>query len=1047
MPKVKLLPQRFFFKSKDGDFAILSCKLLDGDVESHPVYKSLTIKGNGIANFKLNSRVDCIIESLDEPGYPYSYKFIGFPEFTKKQGKYALSQKQELQELRRIMTERQAKSCNEAYPHFVSMVLNGEEDKLDYNNIKYVKTALLPKYIQKIKDDNNRIEYMPEAAKWGIEADGDLNKIVARYKSLDEFVADIEANPYKLMMGLLDWWYGRADKQIMRHSPDLACSLIRAEAACTYLLKRNEDTGNTRIDASALFNQFINLCPESASYIYEAVTTSPLLHYEPERKYVSLKSTYLAECHVADVLKKKIANPHYYPMDWQKFTTVDGLSLTDEQSKILELACKQDVAMLTGSAGCVDCDTEFFTGTGWKRIADYQDGDMVLQYNKDGTAELVNPIQYIKKPCDYLWHFETPHSINQTVCEDHRIIYTWQYYEGLHETNVLALKEKSDNNINWGGKFITQFYHFGSGMSLTNEQIRVMIAVMADGRYSTWKNPNSTSTHCRIRLKKERKILRLRKLLSEAKIEYSEMVDKFGVTIFRFYAPERRKVYGDEWWNVNKHQAKIIEEEVVHWDGEIIKSRVNKIEKPCFRTTEKHSADYIQYIFTINGWQSTIVDNSKSQSKKGQKPTYKVTTKLNKYSALCFDNRDIKKKTKFIKVPTEDGYKYCFTVPSHMLVLRRKDCIFITGNCGKTASIRAVVEMLDRNNYTYTLLGPTGISVKRLRQETNRQASTVHMSLLSEDNYGDYVIIDEASQISVDLLSSLFNKINDRTKLIFIADPSQLASISCGNVVRDMLDSGIVPVANLTKVFRYNTSGIITIATDVRNGDSSHLTDTFTDYKFVEIDTLPIKQIEQEYAALLADGYKQDEILILSPFNKGDCGSLVINNYIQSKFNPNPPTDVGWTINGVEVKFRIGDKVLNKKNEYHMPLWDSDDTAFVANGDMGRVVDVEPDEKEPYMVVRFDCGDCMVDKAHIGKMLLGYCISVHSSQGCQARAVIVVVDSSHSRMISRNLLYTAVSRAQERLVVIGDMGAIKAGLRVQEEKNRDTYLKELLGGR
>lgn len=717
MPKVKLLPQRFFFKSKDGDFAILSCKLLEGDVEAHPVYKSLTIKGNGLANFKLNSRVDCIIESANEQGYPYSYKFIGFPEFDKKQGKYALSQRQELQVLRSIMTERQANSCNDAYPHFVSMVLNGEEDKLDYNNIKYVKTALLPRYIQKIKDRNNRIEFIPDAAKWGIETDGDLNKIAAKYPSLDEFVADIEANPYKLMMGLLDWGYGRADKQIMRHSPDLACSLIRAEAACTYLLKRNEDDGNTRIGASVLFNQFVNLCPESANYIYEAVTTSPLFHYEPERKYVSLKSTYLAECYVAEVLKKKIANPHYYPMDWQKFTTVDGLSLTDEQSKILELACKQDVAMLT--------------------------------------------------------------------------------------------------------------------------------------------------------------------------------------------AP---------------------------------------------------------------------------------------------------------------------------------------------GGAGKTSSMKAVIQMLEANNYSYTLLAPTGVASKRLSEATGRQASTIHMFLLTESCAGDYVIIEEASMCAVDLLSALFNKLNDRTKLIFIADSSQLASISCGNVVRDMLDSGIVPVANLTKVFRYNTSGIITIATDVRNGESSHLTDAFTDYKFVEIDTLPIKQIEREYAALLAEGYKQDDILILSPFNKGDCGSLVINNYIQSKFNSNPETGVGWTNNGIDIDFRIGDKVINKKNEYHMPLWDSDDTAFVANGDMGRVVDVESDEKELYMVVRFDCGDCMVDKAHIGKMLLGYTISVHSAQGSQAKAVIVVMDKSHSSLLSRNLCYTAVSRAQERLVVIGDTEAIKAGLRVQEERNRDTYLKELLGG-
>ena len=717
MPKAKLLPQRFLYRDTKTDFAILSCKLVNpvAGIETHPVYHNLTLKGANIANFELNRRIDCIIEPIIDEKHPYSYKFISFGSFEAKGGKFKLTEKQELQALRSLMTNRQAESCHAAYPHFVSMVLNGEQAQIDPSKIKYVKNVLLSRYIAKIKSINNRIAFMEEAAKWSIESDENLNKIAARYGNIDEFKEDIEQNPYNVLINVLDWGWTRADKAVMKCAPSLACSLNRAEAACVYLLKRNEDGGNTRIGTSELFDQFVSICHESVSYIYEAVTTSSKIYYEPERKYVSRKSTYLAECHVAEIVKKKIANPHYSPMDWQKFTSVDGLDLTDEQTQILEMACKQDVMMLT--------------------------------------------------------------------------------------------------------------------------------------------------------------------------------------------AP---------------------------------------------------------------------------------------------------------------------------------------------GGAGKTSSMKAVIQMLEANNYSHTLLAPTGVASKRLSEATGRQASTVHMFLLTETMVGDYVIIEESSMCAVDLLSALFNRLNDTTKLIFIADPSQLASISCGNVVRDLLDSGIVPVCNLTKVFRYNTSGIITIATDVRNGDSSHLTDAFTDYKFVEIDTLPIKQIEREYAALLASGYGQDDILILSPFNKGQCGSLVINNYIQDKFNQNPATDVGWTMNGVEVKFRVGDKVINKKNEYRMPLVDRDATVFVANGDMGRIVDIEPDDKMPQMVVHFDCGDCLVDKAHISRMLLGYCISTHSSQGCQAKAVIVVVDRSHMRLVSRNLLYTAVSRAQERLVVIGNMEAIEAGLNVQEEKRRNTWLREVL---
>ena len=375
----------------------------------------------------------------------------------------------------------------------------------------------------------------------------------------------------------------------------------------------------------------------------------------------------------------------------------------------------------------------------------------------------------------------------------------------------------------------------------------------------------------------------------------------------------------------------------------------------------------------------------------------------------------------------------------------KQDVMMLTGSAGtgKSQTTKAIIEMLEANDHTYTLLSPTGIAAKRLREATGREASTIHMFLACDGNLGDYVLIDEMGMVSVHLLSMLFDKVTDTTKIIFIADPSQLASIACGNIVEDMLDSSIVPVCNLTKVFRYNTSGIITIATDVRNGVNDHLIDTFTDYKFIEIDTLVIKQIEQEYARLLADGYSKDDVLILSPFNKGDVGSLAINAAIQAKFNPNELSKVGHTVNDIPIYFKVGDKVINKKNEYSMPLAD-DDTAFVANGDIGTVVEIVPDEKESYMIVQYDCGNCIVDKAHIKNTLLAYAISIHSCQGSQAKAVIVVIDRSHANLLSRNLIYTSVSRAQDKLVLIGDEASIQEGLKVQEEKIRNTWLREEL---
>lgn len=714
MQTVKLTPMRMIFNNPESNFSIISCSTKDETIETNPKYGTISLKGTGIADLKMGQSIDCIVEPCVDDKYKYSYKFIGFAGFVAKDGKFELTEKAELQTLRSLMTNGQAESCHAAYPHFVSMVLNGEADKLDYKKIRGVGKVLLSKYIAKIKTINKRVEFMGETYAWGIENDEDISKIITAYKNVYEFSKDINANPYAVMINLLEWSFDRADRAIINKTAIWLDSYERCEAATIYALKHNELDGNTRMQAKMLFDMVKRKAPQCVHHLLDAVTKSAQVHYDAHSQNTALQATYSAEQHIADVIKKKIANPHYYPMDWQKFTSVDGLDLTDEQAQILEMACKQDVMMLTGSAGT-----------------------------------------------------------------------------------------------------------------------------------------------------------------------------------------------------------------------------------------------------------------------------------------------------------------------------------------GKSQTTKAIIEMLEANNYTYTLLSPTGIAAKRLREATGREASTIHMFLTCGDNLGDYVLIDEMGMVSVHLLSILFDKVTDHTKIIFIADPSQLASIACGNIVEDMLDSGIVPVCNLTKVFRYNTSGIITIATDVRNGVNDHLTDTFTDYKFIETDTLVIKQIEQEYARLLADGYNKDDVLILSPFNKGDVGSLAINAAIQAKFNPNELSKVGHIVNDTPIYFKVGDKVINKKNEYAMPLVD-DDTVFVANGDIGTVMEIVPDEKEPYMIVRYDCGDCIVDKAHIKNTLLAYAISIHSCQGSQAKAVIVVIDRSHVRMLSRNLCYTAVSRAQERLILIGDEAAIQEGLKVQEEKERDTELKEML---
>ena len=1059
--KVKLKPVKQIYFNPDNGYKVLGCDPIGEypDLELNQ-YGNFTLAGTNLGMIDVGDEYELEIRENKKGKYSASYVLIGFTDINVSAEGIKIQPEQELKILHHICEGNQPKYVHEAYPDFVQMVLDGREEEIDYKKIYNVGTVRFEEYVNKIKGYFASIRFLPVTSDWGIEDDKDIEKLLKVFATPEELNQALETNPYHIFFDLLNYSFDKSDRYVLDKRPDLLDSKERCEFACLAILRENEATGDTKIYTDLLEELAEEKAPECAKWVKDAVRNSERIYYDAEQEYSSNKATYEAEVNIAENILDRLKAPNFFEgkktPDFEQYRNIDGFNCTDEQMQILHGIWDKNVAMLTGGAGCVDCDTEFFTGQGWKRIAEYTEGDKVLQYNEDGTAELVEPLAYIKKPCDYLWHFETPHSINQTVCEEHRILYKWNAKSKIQETNVLALKEKSDCNVNWLGKFITQFYHYGQSMSLSDEEIRVMVAVMAEGHFDT-KYKGSKTKWCTVRLKKERKINRLKFLLNEAKIEYKEQVDKFGVTIIRFYAPERRKIYGDDWWNVNKHQAKIIYDEVANWDGTIIKSRVNAKEKPCFRTTEKMSADYIQYIFTINGWQATIVNHSKAPSHNNdKKTTYLVTIKHNRLSSLCFDNRPTKVKTQFVPVPTTDGYKYCFTVPSHMLVLRRKDCIFITGNCGKTSSMKSAIKMFDDNHIDYLLMAPTGIAMKRLKEATGRPASTIHMALAHgvPRDFKGVVVIEESSMVSVHLLSKLFTEIGNKCKVLFICDPAQLASIGCGNVVQDIIDSGIIPINRLTRVFRYGSSGLATVATDTREGNlGPRQNSDYPDYRFVPIDNKPVTQVLDAYQSLL-DKYGKDDIMILSPFNKGPAGTVAINKAIQSRYNPNPDTNAVRKIGGgEEIMFKVGDKVINTHNEYHCPCFRIDDDGslvesmgdiMVMNGDMGYVRHIKETDKGIVMAVEFDTGMARIYGPYINNLLLGYAISIHKSQGSEAKAVIVITSPMHKRMLSSNLLYVADSRAKEQLIEIGDIETIKEEINRHEQTERETLLCELL---
>lgn len=410
-----------------------------------------------------------------------------------------------------------------------------------------------------------------------------------------------------------------------------------------------------------------------------------------------------------------------------------------------------------------------------------------------------------------------------------------------------------------------------------------------------------------------------------------------------------------------------------------------------------------------------------------------------------------------------DGFKMTEEQTEILRLANEENVMMLTGSggTGKSTSMKALIRMLEANNRTYTLLAPTGVAAKKLRESTGRDAFTIHMFLAREGlSCGEYVIIDECSMVGVKLMAKLFNKIKpSKPKIIFVCDEAQLASIDCGNIVQDILDSGIVPRANLTKVFRYGEGGIATVATDARFGTFTNATKAYPDFRFIEIGGDPVGQILEQYDSYLKQGYTKEDILVLSPFNKGAVGTYVINKAIQTRYNPHPDTSATYNRKAkgedITITFKIGDKVLNTHNNYNMSsveydedgvMIDSLTTIPVMNGDIGYVRACKDTDTGPELIVEFDSGLAKIRGSDIGELILGYAVSIHKIQGAQAKAVIVVIDKSHKNMLTRNLFYVAASRAQQDMTIIADSGAIESGLERQENKERETWLGDMLIG-
>lgn len=372
---------------------------------------------------------------------------------------------------------------------------------------------------------------------------------------------------------------------------------------------------------------------------------------------------------------------HPWPARWPAFEA------QRETAEFLTL-CRN--AFILNELGCVDADTEYLSPTGWVKISQYSDGEVAQYIPETGAIEFVEPAKYVRLPCSDMLRIKTKYGVDQLLSPEHRVLL--RAYANPDRREVVSAAElyarqetwragvrtrKRKGAIGWSQAAIPVTFSAppNIGLPLNEFELRVQVAVVADAHF-----PNGTS-RCAVRLKKQRKKDRLRKLLAAAAIEWQEREcggQVKGFTVFSFVAPLRVKVFGAQFWRASPEQLRIITDEVMHWDGSISASKPTQ----RFSTLSRESADFVQYAFAANGRVARI----REYLRRG-KTEYEVLVRNNGRPLLL---RGISKGGGRLEAITPaqspDGFKYCFEVPSSFLLFRRHGCIFASGNTGKTLS-------------------------------------------------------------------------------------------------------------------------------------------------------------------------------------------------------------------------------------------------------------------------------------------------------------------------------------------------------------------------
>lgn len=386
---------------------------------------------------------------------------------------------------------------------------------------------------------------------------------------------------------------------------------------------------------------------------------------------------------------------------------------------------------------------------------------------------------------------------------------------------------------------------------------------------------------------------------------------------------------------------------------------------------------------------------------------------------------------------------------------------------GKSFSTKALINMMKDNDKTFILASPTGKASKRLSEYTGEIAKTIHRTLCyqngvftkNEDDQleVDLILLDEVGMTDIWLFAQLLKAIPDRTKIVLVGDKYQLNSIGCGALLRDIISTDFIPQVNFTKVFRMGKGGVLTACTYVRENHKfikeNKLLQLGEDksYTFIPIDTDHMNNKIVELYKELLKTYSSKDITVISSYNVGKNGCLILNQLLHPIANPNANENnecVKVKQDKLDICYYVGDSVISNVNNYQAKIYlgdmVTDETCFVTNGSQGYVTKVFNSGYQKGLVINFDGIDVYYSYADLSMIKLGFAVSCHKMQGSQNKIIIFCCPSSHVYFLSNNMLYTAISRAEKYVFHFSDEHTINVAMKKSDSEKRQTMLGNLL---